>query len=91
MTMRRMLTAIAGAIIFTGAGVAAAGNFTSSAHNDFFSSGQHQFYVWCAGSSDYMATESGQNAEDAQLRLYDAVKATGHTSCWPVWQGRVRT
>ena len=91
MKMRRALAAMAGAIIFTGAGVAAAGNFSSAAHDDYFSAGQHQFYVWCSESPDYMTIESGQNAEDAQLRLYDAVKASGHTTCWPVWQGRVRT
>lgn len=91
MTMRRALAALAGAIFFTGAGVAAAGNFSSSAHNDYFSPGVHQFYVWCAGSANYMTTESGQDAADAQLHLYGAVKASGHTNCWPVWQGRERT
>jgi hypothetical protein len=23
------------------------------------------------------------------MKLYNAVKAIGRTSCWPVWQGRV--
>jgi len=86
-----MLAAAAGGMIFVAAGVAAAGNFTSSAHADFFSAGTHQFYVWCPGSTDYMATQSGKDAEDAQLRLYDASKADGRPACWPVWQGRVRT
>jgi hypothetical protein len=90
MTMRRVLGAMAGGFIFAAAGVAAAGNFTSSAHTDFFSPGSHQFYVWCAGSPDYTTTASGNSAEDAQLRLYDAIKATGRSTCWPVWQGRVR-
>ena len=31
----------------------------------------------------------GKNAEDAQMKLYDSVKAKGKNSCWPVWQGRV--
>ena len=86
---RRILAAVAGGIIFAVAGVAAAGNFVSSADTDFFSGGKHQFYVWCAGSADTMATAAGANAEDAQLRLYQALKAAGRSTCWPVWQGRV--
>ena len=31
----------------------------------------------------------GTNAEEAQMKLYSAVKAAGKTACWPVWQGRV--
>lgn len=91
MKMRRVLAMAGGALIFAGAGLAVAGSFTSSAHSDYFSAGQHQFYVWCAGSGDFMATESGTNAEDAQLRLYDAFKAKGRTTCWPLWQGRLKT
>jgi hypothetical protein len=90
MTMRRILGAVVGGVIFAGAGVAVAANFTSSAQTDFFAPGKHQFYVWCAGSSDYMATASGANAEDAQMKLYNSVKAGGRSTCWPVWQGRVR-
>jgi hypothetical protein len=88
--MRRVLGAAIGGVIFAAAGVAAADNFASSGETDYFAGGKHQFYVWCAGSQDYMATATGRNAEDAQLRLYDAVKAAGHSTCWPVWQGRVR-
>lgn len=88
---RRVLAVIAGAVVFAGAGMAAAGNFSSAAHDDYYAAGEHQFYVWCAGSPDYMTTETGENAQDAQLRLYGAVKASGRTSCWPVWQGRVHT
>jgi hypothetical protein len=36
-----------------------------------------------------MATSSGRNAEDAQLKLYQSLKASGRSTCWPVWQGRV--
>ena len=90
MTVRRVLGAMAGGVIFAAAGVAAAGNFASSGHADFFSPGKHEFYVWCAGSADFLTTGSGRNAEDAQLRLYDAFKAAGRSTCWPVWQGRVR-
>ena len=85
----RILAAIAGGLIFAAAGVAAAGNFVSSADTDFFSGGKHQFYVWCAGTADSMATASGLNAEDAQMKLYDSLKARGRSTCWPVWQGRV--
>jgi len=31
----------------------------------------------------------GMNAEEAQMKLYQAAKSAGKTSCWPVWQGRV--
>ena len=89
MTMRRVLAAAIGGLIVAAAGVAVAANFTSSHRSDFFAPGKHQFYVWCAGSSDYMATRTGKNAEDAQMKLYNATKAEGKTSCWPVWQGRV--
>ncbi|HSM94550.1 MAG TPA: hypothetical protein VLT91_00800, partial [Rhizomicrobium sp.] len=66
-------------------------NFTSSHQTDFYAAGTHQFYVWCAGSHDYMATANGSNAEDAQMKLYDAAKSKGKNNCWPVWQGRVPT
>lgn len=91
MRIRRVVVAAAGALMFAGAGIAAAGNFSSSAHSDYFSPGEHQFYVWCAGSGDVTATETGSNAADAQLRLYDAMKARGRTNCWPLWQGRLKT
>ena len=85
----RIVAAIAGGVIFAAAGVAAAGNFVSSADTAFFSGGKHQFYVWCAGARDAMATAAGTNAEDAQLKLYQSLKAQGRSTCWPVWQGRV--
>lgn len=89
MTLRRILAAAVGGVIVAVAGVAVAANFTSSAQSDFYAPGKHQFYVWCAGGSDYMATEPGKNAEDAQMRLYDLNKNRGKATCWPVWQGRV--
>jgi hypothetical protein len=89
--MKRILGAAAGGVIFAVAGVAVASNFLSNGQSAFYAPGKHQFYVWCAGATDYMATEAGSNAEDAQMRLYNATKATGRTSCWPVWQGRVGT
>jgi hypothetical protein len=89
MTTMRVLAAVAGGVLVAIAGVAVASNFTSTRQSDFFAPGKHQFYVWCAGSSDYVATASGRNAEDAQMKLYDASKAHGRSTCWPVWQGRV--
>jgi hypothetical protein len=91
MSIGRIIGAIAGGVLFAVAGVAVAANFTSSHQTDFYASGTHQFYVWCAGSHDYMATENGSNAEDAQMKLYDTAKAKGKSNCWPVWQGRVPT
>jgi hypothetical protein len=89
MTTKRILGAVVGGVMFAVAGVAVAANFLSSAQTDFYAPGTHQFYVWCAGSSDYMATAVGANAEDAQMKLYDATKAKGRSTCWPVWQGRI--
>ena len=89
MKNRRIWAAVLTTAAVAGASMAAAGNFASSAHSDFFTSGKHQFYVWCGGAGDHIAIASGKDAEDAQLRLYEASKAAGHTSCWPVWQGRV--
>ena len=89
MNIGRIIGAVAGGVLFAVAGVAVAANITSSHQSDFFAPGTHQFYVWCAGGSDYMANANGKNAEDAQMKLYDAAKAKGHSSCWPVWQGRV--
>ncbi|HVZ68272.1 MAG TPA: hypothetical protein VG891_02335 [Rhizomicrobium sp.] len=89
MMKRRILGAIVGGVIVAAAGVATATSLTYSRQSDFVSPGNHEFYVWCAGGSDYMAEQAGANAEDAQLKLYNAVKAGGKTNCWPVWQGRV--
>jgi hypothetical protein len=89
MTIRRVFAAAVGGILVAVAGVAVAANLTSSKQADFFAPGRHQFYVWCAGGSDYMALQSGASAEDAQMRLYNEAKRAGKTNCWPVWQGRV--
>ena len=87
--MRRILGAMTGGVLVAVAGVAVAATFTSSKQTDFFAPGKHQFYVWCAGGSDYTAVESGSSAEDAQMLLYNTAKAAGKAACWPVWQGRV--
>jgi len=89
MTIGRVIAAAAGALVLAAAGVALAANMASTKQSDFFSPGRHQFYVWCAGGSDFMAMSEGRSAEDAQMRLYGQVKAEGKTSCWPVWQGRI--
>jgi hypothetical protein len=89
MTAKRIVAAIAGGVLVGIAGAAVAANLVGSKQSDFFTGGKHQFYVWCAGGSDYTATASGRNAEDAQMKLYNASKAHGRMTCWPVWQGRV--
>ncbi|MGA7673850.1 MAG: hypothetical protein WCA78_02255 [Rhizomicrobium sp.] len=86
MASNRILAAVIGGIVVVAAGVAAADNYASSKQSDFFAPGKHQFYVWCAGGKDYMATQQGKSAVDAQTKLYDSVKTS---ACWPVWQGRV--
>ncbi|MGH6890325.1 MAG: hypothetical protein ACREHF_14210 [Rhizomicrobium sp.] len=88
--MRRVLGLVAVCALIAGAGVATAGSFASNKEADYYAPGQHQFYVWCPNSSNYLTTEAGRNAEDAQLRLYQASKMAGHSECWPLWQGRVR-
>lgn len=87
--LKRILATSIGCILFTAAGVAAAGNFASNRDADYFAKGTHEFYVWCAGGSDYLTRADGASAETAQLSLYRSIKAAGKTSCWPVWQGRV--
>ena len=89
MAMKRVIGAAVGGILVAAAGVAVADNFASNKQTDFFAPGKHQFYVWCAGGSDYTAVQTGRSAEDAQMRLYEATKAVGRSACWPVWQGRV--
>jgi hypothetical protein len=87
--MRRMWVAVAVGLMVTVAGVAVADNLISSKQTDFFASGNHRFYVWCGSGRDYTAIERGRSAEDAQMRLYNEVKAKGSPACWPVWQGKV--
>src|SRR2546423_13552850 len=87
MIAKRVLAAALGGVLFAAAGVAAAGNFSSDRQVDFFAKGTHQFYVWCSGTSDYVATAEGVNAEEEQMKLYQAAKTAGKTSCSPVWQG----
>src|SRR5579871_5731232 len=70
MTRWRVLAVLAAGVIFIGAGVAAAGNFASSAQTDYYAAGQHEFYMWCPASQNYMTSETGRDAEDAQMRLY---------------------
>jgi len=89
---RMKITSVVGAAVtamIVAAGVAVAGNFASSHHEDYFAAGTHQFYVWCATGNDYTATESGSSASDAQMRLYEKAKSEGRSTCWPLWQGRI--
>jgi hypothetical protein len=89
MTLKRVVGAAVGGVMVAVAGVALAANLTSSKQADFFAAGRHQFYVWCAGGSDFMAMQNGANAADAQMKLYTDEKRAGKTNCWPVWQGRI--
>ncbi len=89
MAVNRILAAAIGGIMVAAAGVAVAANFGSAKQTDFFASGKHQFYVWCADGSDFTAMQRGKSAEDAQMKLYNAGKAHGRSACWPVWQGRI--
>lgn len=89
MSIRRILIVAVSGVLCAAAGVAAAGNLASDRQVDFFASGTHQFYVWCPGNHDYLATAEGTDAQDAQMKLYKATKASGKSACWPVWQGRV--
>jgi hypothetical protein len=89
MTIKRVVAAAVGGVMVAVAGVALAANFTSSKQTDFFAAGRHQFYVWCAGGTDFTAIEAGSSAADAQIKLYNQEKRAGKTNCWPVWQGRV--
>lgn len=90
--LQMKMTSILGAAtagVIIAAGVAVAGNFSSNHRTDFFAAGTHQFYVWCSGSPDFVAMESGSSASDAQMRLYEKAKKDGKSTCWPVWQGRI--
>jgi len=87
--MNRIWTALLVALMVTAAGVAVADNLASSKQADFFAPGKHRFYVWCANGTDYTTIERGRSAEDAQMKLYNDVKAKGHPACWPVWQAKV--
>jgi len=89
MSISRLLVAAGAGLFCLGAGVAAAGNISSDQSIDFYAGGTHQFFVWCPNGDDYMASAQGVDAEDAQMNLYTATKASGETSCWPVWQGRL--
>ena len=89
MKFHHTLAGIAGFVALAAAGVAVASNLTSSHTSDYFSPGKHHFYVWCAGSKTHSVYEDGASAEDAQDKLYASEKAAGHTTCWPIWQGRV--
>jgi hypothetical protein len=87
--MNRIWTALLVGLMVTAAGVAVADNLSSSKQADFFAPGKHRFYVWCSSGGDYTAVERGLSAEDAQMLLYNEVKAKGRPACWPVWQGKV--
>ncbi|MDE2467151.1 MAG: hypothetical protein KGO02_26075 [Alphaproteobacteria bacterium] len=87
--MRRVMVAAVAGVLAAVAGIAVAETMSASDRNDYDAPGRHQFYVWCANGKNYAASEQGANAEAAQMKLYDALKAEGRVACWPVWQGRL--
>jgi hypothetical protein len=87
--MKGIWLAVAVGLGVSAAGVAVADNLYSTKQSDFFAPGKHQFYVWCSAGSDFTAIERGSSAEDAQMKLYNGVKAKGRPACWPVWQGKI--
>lgn len=89
MSFKRAFVIVLGGCLFAAAGMAATSNLSSDRQVGYFAKGMHRFYVWCPGTSDYLANAEGTNAEEAQMRLYNATKAAGRVSCWSVWQGRV--
>jgi hypothetical protein len=84
----RVLIVAATGVLFAAAGATAASSLSSDRQIDFFMNGTHQFYVWCASTNDYVASTIGSSGEDAQMKLYSNLKASGK-SCRPIWQGRV--
>ena len=86
--MKKMISgaAIVAAMVLGGAGASA----LDSSREVYLTSGTHQFYVWCTGGAKgETATSDGATAEEAQLKLYESLKAGGKTNCWPIWQGKV--
>jgi hypothetical protein len=88
MSVNRALIVVVAGVLFAAAGAATAGSLSSDRQVEFFASGIHQFYVWCPGANDFLASAAGSNGQDAQMKLYNSVKTSGK-SCWPMWQGRV--
>jgi Spy/CpxP family protein refolding chaperone len=87
--MKFTKTILAGAALVAAisAGTAAA---LDSSREVYLTAGTHQFYVWCTGgAAGTTATQDGANAEDAQLKLFESLKAGGKANCWPIWQGKV--
>ncbi len=87
--MRRVMAATVAVVLAAIAGIAVAETMSGTNRSDYDAPGRHQFYVWCADGKNYTTTEQGADAAAAQIKLYDALKASGHLSCWPIWQGRL--
>ena len=87
--MRRVMAATVAVALAAIAGIAVAETLSSSDRSDYDAPGRHQCYVWCADGKNYTMTEQGADAAAAQIKLYDVLKASGHLSCWPIWQGRL--
>ncbi|MGC8534715.1 MAG: hypothetical protein ACP5QR_04180 [Rhizomicrobium sp.] len=87
--MRRVMAATVAVVLAAIAGIAVAETMSASDRSDYDAPGRHQFYVWCADGKNYTTSEQGADAAAAQIKLYDALKASGRLSCWPIWQGRM--
>lgn len=83
MKTRLILTA-AGLALFATASMAAPSNITSSHRADYYASGKHRFYAWCANGQDRVVYQDGASAPEARARLAGAAGP-----CQLVWQGRI--
>lgn len=88
--MTLMKKTLAGAALVAAMAAGTAGALAlDSSREVYLTAGTHQFYVWCTGGeAGTTATQDGSTAEDAQLKLYESLKAGGKANCWPVWQGK---
>lgn len=82
--MKRFAIGAAAAALLASAGVAVALDSSMEAKAQ---SGTHQFYLWCTGGAEGKSvTADGANAEEAQLKAWEA---SDKSKCWPIWQGKV--
>lgn len=91
MKIQHLLAGIAGSALFATACMAATSNITSSHRTDYYASGKHQFYVWCATGNDRIAFQDGATAMDAQAKLAQSGVAAAQGGCQLTWQGRIKS
>ena len=86
--MKKKIILAAAALILSGtAGFAATSDVSSHRRADFYASGKHQFYAWCADGQDRLVSQTGTSANDAQAKLMASQKVAN--SCRLSWQGRI--